>query len=99
MDAMNNNDTDALHYLIGSLQKDINRILQATGDIGARIQRMDMLTSRHAESIITYSGIYDNEVGLDFSDAIVQFQAQQNVFDAALRVTGQFLQLSLVDYL
>lgn len=102
IDAMHENDVDALHDLIGMIKKDLDRLLDADGYVGALTDRLNMLKERHADEIITFTRLYQTRVGLvdeDFTEAIMRYQASQNAFDAALAISGKVLQKSLLDYL
>ena len=98
-DAMYAQDAEWLHDLIAEIEKDINRLIEARGDAGARMQRLELLYDRHLEEIQGFTTIKTDRMDLDYSEAIVRYQLEQNIYDAALKVAGQFLPLSLIDYL
>lgn len=99
IDAMHSNDTDSLHNLLGNFETETTRVVLARADIGSRVQRLEMLTNRHEDEITDFSAIRADRISLDYADAIVKFQSLQNVFDASLRVTGQIIPMSLVDFI
>ncbi len=98
MDAMNNDDVEKLHDLLENFETDHNRILTARANIGTRIDRLDLLTSRHEDEIINFVTLRSERIDLDYSSAVVEYQTAQNVFDAALKTTAQIMPMSLVDY-
>ncbi len=98
LDAMNNDDVDALHNLIAKFEIDHDRILTSQAEIGTRVDRLEMLDYRHDDEILNYTKIRASRIDLDYAQAIVEYQAAQNVFDAALKTTAQLVPMSLVDY-
>ena len=102
IDAMNTNDEDALHDLLGSIQKDIDRALAASGEISAREKRMELLVDRHNDDIIAFKGIRTSRVGMDEAALIMgtmDFQASLNAYQAAMQVSSQMMNLSLLNYI
>ena len=99
MDAMRNDDVEKLHDLLAVFERDHNLILSARANIGTRIDRLALLTSRHEDEIINFTKIRSEYIDLDYSKAIVEYQAAQNVFDAALRTTAQLIPMSLLDFI
>ncbi len=98
LDAMNNDDVEALHELIEKFKIDHDRVLTSQADIGTRVDRLELLESRHDEEVTNFTKIRASRISLDYSQAIVEYQASQNVFDAALKTTAQLVPMSLVDY-
>ena len=99
LDAMNNDDVEALHNLIDRFAVDHDRVLTSQAEIGTRVNRMKMLDYRHSDEIVNFTKIRASRIDLDYSKAIVEYQASQNVFDAALKTTAQLVPMSLVDYI
>lgn len=98
-DAMEDQDADRLHDLIGEFDVDQKRVLNARAEIGARSDRMQLLYVRHEEEVINFQKIRADRIDLDYAEAVTDFQAAQNVFEASLRTTGQIIPLSLVDFI
>lgn len=98
LDAMNNDDVDALHNLIEQFKIDHDRILTARATIGTRMDRAELLELRHDDEIINFNMIRSERIDLDYAAAVVEYQSAQNVFDAALRTSAQLIPMSLVDY-
>ncbi len=99
IDALQTDDTDALTELLGNFDIDEDRVLDTRAGIGSRINRMEMLYYRHEDEIINFSSIRSDRIDLDYADAIVKFQAAQNIFEAALRTSGKLIPMSLVDFI
>ncbi|MDR1520332.1 MAG: hypothetical protein LBU23_09370 [Planctomycetota bacterium] len=102
IDALHQNDVEKLHDLIGTITTDIDRILAAVGDVGARTQSMNLLSERHADDIVRFTGAITQRVGMDdqaLAKAVLDFQAAQNAYQAAMQVSAQIMQMSLLSYL
>lgn len=102
IDALNRNDEEALHDLIGNAQRDIDRILGAIAEVGALDEKMEMLTERHEDDIIRYSDLFTKRVGMDdtaLAKAVLGFQASMNAYQAAMQVSSSVMQMSLLSYI
>lgn len=102
LDALNADDVGALHDLLGTIQADIDRILDARTDVAARTDHLNLMTERHADELLNYNSVIVKRVGMDtdtLAAAIVNYQSAMNAFEAALQTSGTILQLSLLDYL
>lgn len=102
IDALNANDVEALHDLVGVFANDISRLMAAEGDVASRTSSMDLLSERYQDDIISYTTIFNSTVGMDTDSlamVLMEFTAAQNAYDASLQVASSYLQLSLLDYL
>ncbi len=99
IDGMHANDAEALHNLLGDFKTDLDRVLLARAEVGSRQDRLDLVEERHEDEKINFGKVRADRIDLDFAEAIVQFQAHQNVFEASLRTTAQIIPLSLVDFI
>ena len=102
IDALNQNDAGKLHDLLGSIQKDIDHILEASGDVGARTKRLEMLSERHADDIVRFTGTLTSRVGMDdqaLAMSVLKYQAATNAYQAAMQVSAQVMQMSLLQFL
>jgi len=93
------NDSGTLHDLIGNFDVDNNRVLASRANIGTRMERFELLRNRLADEKTSFSNIFANRIDLDFASAVVDFQAQSNIFNASLSVAGRIVPMSLVDYI
>ncbi len=102
LDALNSNDAEALHNLTGSIEKDIDRILAADGDISAITAQMNLLIERQKDAVTYYKTTVSSTIGMDtvaLSQALLDKMACENAYNAAMQVAGTMLQMSLLDYL
>ncbi len=99
IDAMNGNDAEALSELVDNYKTDSDRILMGRADVGSRMERIELIMSRHEDEQVNFNQIRADRIDLDYAEAIVRYQSAQNIFEASLRTTAQFIPLSLVDYI
>ncbi len=98
-EAMELGDTEACSNLLSELNDAMDQVLLARADIGSRQQRLDLLSSRHTDATTNFTELLSNEIDLDFSEAILEYQQYTNTYEAALRVMSQIIPLSLVDFI
>ncbi len=102
IEAMNANDVEALHNLVDVFTADIDRLLDARATVSSRSARLELLSDRYSEDILSYTAIYESEVGMDtnaLAATILNYTAAQKAYNASLQVAGQYMQMSLLDYL
>ncbi len=102
IDAMDQDDKDALHDLLGRLDADEERLTLARGEAGARSTRLTMLSERHADDVNIFTATLTSRVGMDdhaLSRAVMDYQASTNAYQAAMQVSSQIMQMSLLQYL
>ncbi|MBU2531303.1 MAG: hypothetical protein KKB37_01075, partial [Alphaproteobacteria bacterium] len=99
VDAMNANDGETLHDLLGNLEDDLSRLMFSRSEVGSRQNRLTVFSERHEQETINFQQIRSNRIDLDFTQAVIEYQAAQNVFDASLRTSAQIIPMSLVDFI
>ncbi len=84
---------------IANIQSSLDTLGTLRGDIGARLQSIDNLSSQwQRRSDDLTKNISDIE-DVDMSSAVVQYQQAQLAYTAALNVAGQGSRLSLMDFI
>jgi flagellin-like hook-associated protein FlgL len=102
IDAMVQDDVEALSNLVEDIQRDIDRALAAEGEVASRWDRLELLAERHGEDIINFSDIKTRRVGMNEEAEIlatIDWQAAKNAVEASLQTTSQSMNLSLLNYL
>jgi flagellar hook-associated protein 3 FlgL len=94
-----NANQSTMSSLLSSLQENLGNVVNANADVGARIKRLTSLQSQMSQ----YSTVLTNYKG-DLEDAnmaqvITQFNTDQSVFTAALKMGSEVLLPSLVSFL
>ncbi len=102
IDALHANDDETLHNILGRVEIDVQRTVDARGLNGARQQRMEMLSERHLDDIARYQATLTSRVGMDdaaLAEYSVRWQAATNAFNAAMQVSSKIMQMSLLQYI
>ncbi|MCZ2112002.1 MAG: flagellar hook-associated protein FlgL [Dehalococcoidia bacterium] len=84
---------------MASLDKDLDTVLAARADIGARVNAFNDATSRSTSKDTDLQQLRANIEDVDISEAIVALTARQNQLQAALGAIGQSMNISLLNYL
>jgi flagellar hook-associated protein 3 FlgL len=84
---------------LDALDAAISRMTKATADVGTRAQRMDKAASLNSARALTLTAQLGAVEDVDLPKTIMEMQAQQVSYQAALQVTAQVLQPTLLDFL
>jgi flagellar hook-associated protein 3 FlgL len=90
-----NNPTNQLN----NIDAQIDNVLTNRSELGARMNRMDLSSSRLDGLEQSATNILANEEDVDIPEAYTRFSEQQNVYRSALSVGARIIQPSLVDFL
>ena len=98
-DALRANDRTAINTASGAIGFEIDTVLTARGEVGARMRRLEMTWDRlSAEELAlrtTISGLEE----VDLTQEVVELQMRDTAFQAALSATARSLGPSLMDFL
>lgn len=96
---LENNDQEAIEGNISSLQGGIDNIINARADLGARMNRLELVENRLSEQeIVATSTMAENE-DVDYEKAITELITQESLHRAALSAGSKIIQPSLIDFL
>lgn len=92
-------DGEGIEESIGELDASIGNVLDSRAEIGARMNRVELVENRLADQkIVTTKTLSDNE-DVDFAEAITNLITQESLHRAALSAGSRIIQPSLVDFL
>ncbi|MFD1067696.1 flagellar hook-associated protein FlgL [Oceanobacillus locisalsi] len=84
---------------ISDLETSINGVLDSRAEIGARMNRLELVENRLADQkIVTTETLSANE-DVDFAETITNLMTQESLHRAALSAGSRIIQPSLVDFL
>jgi flagellar hook-associated protein 3 FlgL len=84
---------------IANVQSSLTKVSTARGDIGARMQTVQDLTSQWERRSDELTKSISDVEDVDMSAAVVQYQQANQAYTAALTVAGQGFRLSLMDFI
>ncbi len=97
--SLTNFDLGDLQRSMELLDVDLDRILFARAELGARAQGLDALDSRLQDEDVDLQSALSNEIDVDFTEAVSTLAARQASLQASLQLTAQAFQLSLLNFL
>ncbi len=84
---------------LGTISKVTNTVLENRADIGARQNRVEMMTNRLAtQEVVVTKQLSDNE-DIDYERVITDMITQESIHQAALSVGSKIIQSTLVDFI
>lgn len=98
-DGLRANDRTAINAAATAIGAEIEVALQARGDIGARVRRLDIVSERLQGDDERLRGLVAGLEEVDLTSEVVELQMRDMAFQAALSATGRSLNMSLLDYL
>jgi len=88
-----------LDDILDDLDTDLNRVLSALSDIGARSNYAAMTKNRLSNDEITYTKLMSNNEDIDVAEATINVSTAQSVYEAALNVSAKVISKSLLDFI
>ncbi|GAK07219.1 flagellar hook-associated protein FlgL [Geomicrobium sp. JCM 19038] len=81
------------------LDQQLDRVLSAEANIGARQNRIMMTENRMDQQLITATRIMSDNEDVDFAEAIIQLVSHESILNASLSAGARIMQPSLIDFL
>lgn len=99
-DLENPNTTgEDLQEYLGTLDEQMNSIVNERAELGARTNRIEMIESRLADQKVISNKIMSNNEDAELEEVITNLTNQQTVHEAALASAGRIMQTTLLDFL
>jgi flagellar hook-associated protein 3 FlgL len=95
----NGSDGATITGSITDIDNHLNSLAAAQSDLGARENRISLITNRLSTQQQISTNIMSNNEDADFEKTLVDYQQQQAVHTAALSVGAKIMQPTLVDFL
>lgn len=99
VDALNTSDNATLQGTLLDIDGNMDNIISVRAELGARVNRVNTITSQLENMTTNLAMDLSNIRDTDMVKTIIQFQSQQNIFNAALSVGSKIIQPSLVDFM
>ncbi len=84
---------------IGKVDAHLNQLLAVRADIGARVNRMELVANRISDNTISFTTMLSNVQDADMAGVIMYLKNAENVYKAALSTGSKVIQPSLIDFL
>jgi len=97
--ALDDQDFDTMATEEGRLREATSRITGINAQVGSRINRLESISDDLENQILTYEDRRSQLQDTDLAEAIIEFNAADTAYQAALASTARILNLSLVDFI
>ncbi|MGY0693529.1 flagellar hook-associated protein FlgL [Virgibacillus sp. FSP13] len=97
--ALEDDDQAAIEQSLDTIDKNIDNVINARADLGARMNRLDLVENRLGDQEISAKRMMSENEDIDYEKVITQLITQQSVHRAALSTGSKIIQPSLVDFL
>ncbi len=84
---------------IDDIKKNLNNISAIRSQVGARMQQLESMQKTLLDSKTKIQELLSNTEDADLTEAIIDLQTRQNVYQAAIATASRVLQTSLTDFL
>lgn len=96
---LDSGDHASISNMLDTVDGHVNNMLALRADIGARVNRMEMITKKIASSNVAFTQLLSDAEDADMSEVIMYLKNAENVYNASLSVGAKVIQASLVDFL
>jgi len=77
----------------------MDRIINVRAEIGARVNRVELIQNRLADMEINLTDMQSKTEDADYEKLLIQAQINENIYQASLSVGAKIVSKSLVDFL
>jgi flagellar hook-associated protein 3 FlgL len=99
LDGTLNNKADKIRGSLDKIDSSLRRNLTAQSSNGARVLRFESTQTRNNERQVYTTQLQSDVEDVDFAQAVSDFNLQQAVYDASLKMGAKALQNTLVNFL
>lgn len=97
--ALEAGDSEAIGEAVARLDVDLDRVTFARGEIGTRLQSLDVVETRLEDESVQLQSALSDEIDVDLVEAISNLTARQYALQASLQTAGTILNMSILDYI
>lgn len=98
LNGLNTSDSTQIRASVGALDAAADAVLATRADVGARQERIISADERLQDARVALQNELSSAVDVDLAEALVEFNAQQNVYQASLKASTLAIQPSLLDF-
>ncbi|MGM0884189.1 MAG: flagellar hook-associated protein FlgL [Bacillota bacterium] len=98
-DMLGTGDQQGISNLLGLIDTRMNTVLTKRAEIGARLNRMELVQNRLNDIDINLQTMSSKTEDADMAEVITNLKMEENVYQASLSVGAQLIRPSLVDFL
>ncbi|WP_188454137.1 flagellar hook-associated protein FlgL [Virgibacillus oceani] len=99
INALGSNDQAAIEQSIGTLDENINNVINTRADLGARMNRLELVENRLSEQEVIAKRTMSENEDIDYEKVITELITQESIHRAALSAGSRIIQPTLLDFL
>jgi flagellar hook-associated protein 3 FlgL len=99
MTALDTGDYSGVNAEITNIDASMDRMLSVRSEIGARVNRVELIQNRLADLGINLTDMQSKVEDADFEKLLIDTQINENIYQATLSVGSKVISKSLVDFL
>lgn len=99
INALDSNDRVAIEDHIKTLDVNIDNVVNARADLGARMNRLELVENRLGEQEVIATQTMSENEDIDYEKVITKLISQESVHRAALSAGSRIIQPTLMDFL
>jgi flagellar hook-associated protein 3 FlgL len=96
---LNSDDSNGINNSIGEISKGIDKIIDTRADLGARMNRLELVESRLSEQETIATKTMSENEDVDYAKTITELITQESIHRAALSAGSRIIQPTLLDFL
>lgn len=93
------NNPDEINNDIDKIDDALGEYLSTRAEIGAKINRLDLVESRLDNQILNLKGVKSKNEDIDIAETITNLKMEESVYQASLSIGARIIQPTLVDFL
>lgn len=97
--ALNNKDLVEIQAFLSRVDGHLNRVLSVRADIGAKVNRMELVMNRITSNQVSFAGMLSDVEDVDMAETIMNLKNAENVYRSSLSTGGRIIQPTLMDFL
>jgi flagellar hook-associated protein 3 FlgL len=97
--ALESGDHAGVSAQIGNIESRMDKILTQQSEIGARVNRVELMQNRLKDLEINLTDLQSKTEDVDFEKLIIDAKINENIYQASLSVGARIITPSLVDFL
>ena len=92
-------DSEQISNMLSDVDAHLQNILQVSGEIGAKINMVDIMQTRMDETLISTKDLLSKTRDTNMGEAIMNLSIAEAVYKSSLAVSARIIQPTLVDFL
>lgn len=96
---LNSPTSTSTNPLLSQLESNLNGLLAAQSDVGARTNRLQSSSDNIRSSIVNFTKLLSTVQDVDVADVYTKLNVAQNVYQSSLQTVAKIQQKSLLDFL